>query len=472
MIRIDRAAALMLSAVLVAVAVAAALVLVVGFWKAPDLFAAAAVLVWAAAMALGLRAAHDPMGNWQTLVAVAALSLLIRVWSVWLASGVALGADPMNYTHLAQALMEGRGMVVDDWRYGQDLRAYFPPLYPLLLAGFWTLFGASAWSTLAMNTAIDIAAAWTLRDAANRLGKGPAWGNAAALVYLAYPAFALSAGIPQKESLTLLFVVLLLRETAAWLVDGRWGHGPRLGAWWGALALTQPSLAVAPVAIALVLAWQRGLGPTLRLGLTALPALFAVMLPWWVRNWLLFGQFVPFTTASGFMTNAILQRLAVPFPPGLFDLPEPERSAVIGKLARARIAGNPLSFLGETLRAQAVGFAYEEASLARFRHTTPPISVADHARLAPLLQFSWLVLVAAALAGTWRQFRRREVGPIVCFCLALFLAIGATNVWFEFGERHRYVLTPFLVLIATGFWLRALETDPLSARGMAPGSAA
>lgn len=451
-----------LTALLAGIALAAALVLAAGLWKNPSLFALASIALWLLAMVCGLQAARDPRKGWPVLASVAVLSLLIRAWSVALASGVALGADPMNYTNLAQALIEGRGLTVDDWRYGQDLRAYFPPLYPILLAGWWMLFSDSAWSTLAMNTAIDLAAAWALRDTARRLGGSRSQGNWVALAWLAYPAFALSAGIPQKESLTLLFVALLLRGTVAWMAEDaagarRWRHGLGLGLWWGALALTQPSLAVAPLAIAVVLVWQRGFAPALRLGLTALPMLIAVLLPWWIRNWLLLGHFVPFTTASGFMHNVSLHDRAVPFPDGLFDMPEHQRSAVIGQLARERIAEAPLPYAKDVLHAQAIGFAYEEAPLARFRHTTPAITAADHARLAPLLQFGWLALVGSALAAAWRQVRLRHAEPITCFCLALFLAIGATNVWFEFGERHRYVLSPFLMLIACGFWWRSVD---------------
>lgn len=428
------------------------------------------LLVWLIAAAQVLRTTAQHAGQmgpgWAWAALLVALALGLRTWSASLNHGVSLGADPMNYTNLAQAVLDGRGLITDDWRYGDNLRAYFPPLYPLALAGFWSLFGASTASTLAMNTLFDLAAAWALSDAARRLGIGRI-APAIALVYLAWPAFALAAGIPQKESLTVMLVILLLRTMLVWLGSDaagrrRPGHGMWLGAWWGLLCLTQPSLALAPVAVALVL-WPRvGLAALVRLGLVAGPALLLVLVPWWLRNALVLGAFVPFTSASGMMLNSALNDLRAPFPHGLFALPEHERGAIMVAKAREIIASDPFGALGRMLRNIAVGFAYEEASLARFRHTSPPIGETDHARLFPVLQGSYLALLVAALGGVWAIMRTRDHGLLVMVLLALLLSMALINPWFEFGERHRLILTPFYLLLAACWW--SGRTDPARAR--------
>jgi len=454
--RMLRFADLVLMGVVTVVTLAAGAVLIVALYERFEPFGLFVWLVWLLAMALVVRQAGMGRIDWRTGLSVVLLSLLLRGWSALLTQGVSLGVDPMNYSNLASAVLEGRGLVTTDVHYGPDLRAHFPPLYPLLLAGWWALLGASAWSTLALATLTDAIAAWALADSGRRLGQAAA-GKAAALAYFAWPAFALGAGLPQKEALTVLLGILLLRGLVIWLGEDaagarRWRHGLWLGLWWGLLALTQAGLAIAPAFIALVLIWQRGFWPTLRLGLTALPTLLAVMLPWWVRNWLVFGAFVPLTTASGYMANVALVNLKAPFPPGLFDLPEPERTRLMGRLARGILLDNPVGALGEYLRSMALGFAFEEASLARFRHTSPPISADNHARLEVLLQGSWTALLASAVVGTWQRLRRRIGDPVALYTLTLFAAIGLTNLWFEFGERHRLILTPFLLLIAAGFW--------------------
>lgn len=439
---------------------AAGAVLAVCLFERFNAFSLGALLLWLMVMALAANQAAARRIDWRTIVAGIALSLLMRWWSAELTLGVVLRVDPMNYTNLATAVLEGRGLITDDVQYGRDLRAYFPPLYPLLLAGWWGLFGVSAGATLALATLTDALAALALADCGRRL-RQPAAGKVAALAYFAWPAFALGAGLPQKEALTVLLAVLLLHRMMVWLADDaagarRWRHGLWLGLWWGLLALTQASLAIAPAFVALVLVWQRGLAATLRLGLAALPTLLLVLLPWWLRNWLVFGAFVPLTTASGFMANSALVHIRAPFPPGLFDLPEPERSRVMGQLARGILADNPLGAAREYGRSLAWGFAFEEASLARYRHTVPAISADNHARLEVLLQGSWTALLASAALGIWARLRQGLADPVALYTLALLSAIGLSNVWFEFGERHRLVLPPFLLLIAAGFWIRQM----------------
>lgn len=428
------------------------------------------MLVWLTAVAQAIRTAAQPAGHWAPgwvwIALLTALALGLRVWSASLTHGVSLGADPMNYTNLAQAVLDGRGLITDDWRYGDNLRAYFPPLYPLALAGFWSLFGASTASTLALNTLFDLVAAWALADAARRLGIGR-MATAMALVYLAWPAFALAGGIPQKESLTIMLVILLLRTALVWLGSDaagrkRPGHGLWLGLWWGLLCLTQPSLALAPAAVALVL-WPRvGLAALVRLGLVAGLALALVLVPWWLRNALVLGAFVPFTSASGMMLNSALNDLRAPFPQGLFALPEHERGAIMAAKAREIIASDPVGALSRMLRNIAVGFAYEEASLARFRHTTPPIGETDHARLFPVLQASYVALLVAAPGGVRAILRQQGHGLLVMVLLALLVSMALINPWFEFGERHRLILTPFYLLLAACWW--SGRTQPVRAR--------
>lgn len=446
--RLLNAAGWLLCAILAVIALGAGAVLGVGLAERFNALGLAALLVWLGMAALVLRD-----GTWRAVAAAVAVSLLLRWASADLAHGVALGADPMNYANLARAVLDGRGLVTDDWQYGQDLRAYFPPFYPLVLAGWWGLAGQSILSTVLLHTAMDGLAAWCLADAARRLGASAFAARAAGLLCFAWPAFALGAGLPQKESLTVLLVMLLLRAMVVWLAADakdarRWRHGLEIGLWWAMLALTQASLALAPGFVALVLVAQRGFAPVVRLGLTALPALLLVLAPWWLRNWLLFDAFVPLTTASGMMANASLGSIRVPFPPGLFELSEPERGAIMGDLARARLLADPVPALTEMARATTLAFAYEEAPLARFRHTTPPIDALAHARLAPVLQGSWFVVAGCSAVAVWRGLGRGLADPLAVYALVLLLTILAINPWFEFGERHRLVLTPFLLVMA------------------------
>lgn len=459
----ERGAAILTGLILAAITAAAILVLGAGLWKRFDIIGATLFIWWVAAMALVIWQSQRPDGRIYPLAAIVALGLLLRGWSVALTQDVALGADPMNYTNLARAVMDGYGLVTDDWRYGEGLRAYFPPFYPLVLAGFWSVFGSSVYATLAMNSLLDLAAAWALADIGRRLGSA-ASGRLAAIAYLGWPAFALAAAIPQKETLALLLAILLLRRAAIWVSDDATGrrrlsHSLWLGLLWGMLALTQPSLALAPAFVGVILWMQKGFFPVLRLGLLSLPTLLLVLAPWWLRNWLVLGSFVPLTSASGMMLNSALGDMRAPFPPGLFDHPEHERSSIMSHAARDIIAANPMATVGKMITSLAYAFSYEEASLARFRHTSPAISALDHARLEPVLQGSYAALLATTVAGIWRELRSGIANPVTAYACALLLSILVINPWFELGERHRLVLTPFFMLIAAGLFLPACRRE-------------
>ncbi len=443
---------LLLFLMLAAVALAAGLMLSVRIYEDRNPLSLVWIAGWISLVWLGLKT--DRKNIWAVAVTIGAAAMAMRLNAMQFVDGVALGADPMNYTNIAQAMLAGQGMVVDDWQYGQDLRAYFPPFYPFLLTGWWWTFGDSIGSTLAMNTLIDAAGAFGLYAILARRRELRA-ASVVALLYFAYPPFAFSAPIPQKEALTLTLFIWLLYTALAWVQDRDkkiWRYAVPLGMLSAMLALTQASLLVAPFVIGLVLIGHVGFARTFRLGLAALPFFLIVMAPWWIRNWMLFGAFVPLTTASGFMRNVALGAYRAPFPPDLFTLSEVERSALMAKLANAHLVEAPLGFLKETARALALGFAYEEATLARYRHTTPPISLAARAEIAPLLQFSWLALLGSSVAALWTQIRLRRSDIMTTLLLALFLSILAAGMWFEFGERHRYILTPMLLLIG-GSWL-------------------
>ncbi|WP_337827769.1 hypothetical protein [Pseudonocardia sp. TMWB2A] len=459
---------LMAAAFIALTGLMACVVLLAQIVKNFNISSLALVFMWMALLSFAIfRVNKGPQPGWLFFALLLLFSAALRWSSVELTSAVALGADPMNYANLARAITEGRGLITDDWQYGEGLRAYFPPLYPVLLAGVWALCGESFYSTLLFNTGVDVASALILFQIGSGAG-GRKTGLLSAFAYLAWPSLCLMGATPQKESLALLLILLLLSGTLRWMATGHAGHpnqkperflqfGAWLGICWGLLALTQPALSLIPAAIAPLLIWQKGFMPMVRLALASIPFLLLVMMPWWVRNWMLFDSFVPFTTASGMMLNSALAEMRVPFPPDLFDNPETVRGAIMGDLAFARLVEDPLAAIMRGARAIAYGLAYEEASLAQLRHTNPPISAENHALLAPLLQASYVAILLSALAGAWQQIKARTVSPILIFYLVILVLIIGVNSWFEFGERHRLVLTPFLLLIGASYWAKVKE---------------
>lgn len=408
----------------------ALLAAIVGLAKDPSLGAVAITLAYLALVPVIVAASGDRADRWRWAAFVIVIALAIRIGSLDLIGTAQLGADPMNYQNIARAILDGRGMIADDFRYGQDLRAYFPPLYPISLAGWWWLFGDSLWATLLLNLATALGTGWALMSI-GRLWGHPQAGRAAALLFIAYPAFAITAGVPNKEMQTMLLGSLFVRAILVWDADGgrrSWRHAAIFGSLWALMALTQAALALMPPVVAAILIPRFGFMSLIGLGLRAVPFFVIVMSPWWIRNWLIFGTFVPFTTAAGFMLNVMLGDAKVPFPADIFASPEPERSSRMAALALARIAEVPGDWIKSIISAFASGFGYEEGSISGYRHMTPPIADGPRNMLTPPLQFGWAAILCGAALGCRRIWKDGRADPVVSISLALLGSICLINI--------------------------------------------
>jgi Dolichyl-phosphate-mannose-protein mannosyltransferase len=433
---------------------AAAAVFVAALPEAPLWPLLQALLLGTATLGAVLLYGEDERQGVLLLGAVLLIGLVGRIAAMALGDGVLTAADPMNYQNLARALLAGDGLVTTDIQYGR-VYAHFPPLYPVLLAGFWAVFGESLWSNVAFAYLCDIVAAWAIFDIARRCGAQGA-GRIAGLLLLLSPALLIAAPIPQKESLTVMLAVLLVRAMLIWgerrPAQHAWPCIVKVGLWWGLLMLTQPSLALLAPCMGLALARERGVLPVLRMGVLAGLVAALAMLPWWVRNYLLFHDFVPFTTAGGYLVNVQLGPNLLPFPPGLFDLPEPERGGVMASAAMQWIAAHPMEHAQVLLRRVANVFAYDAAAVEAYRHVDPAISTGTHSALLAALQAGWVLLLAGAAAGARRLLSLPKLSWLAPFIILFTASMLTINIWFEFAERHRYALTPFLLLLAALWW--------------------
>ena len=373
----------------------------------------------------------------RSALTVVGIALVARIGvMLFLTSGrVSLG-DPAAYQALAENLVAGRGMVVES--FGLQLRAFYPPLYPLLLAG--TFAPLSQPAILGLNFVIDIAAAAAIVWLGQLIDKRRA-GMIAAVIYLLWPSNVLFAPIPQKEGLVTLLTIL-----SACLILAR--KPILLGIVIALLALTQPALAPLPFVFAIALRSKlRDLAP-------AVPVAALILLPWWVRNYLVLGAFVPLTTASG-------GSLWVgTFSPDAWFMEPPRRLFSGGELAFSRaaaaearrwISAHPLDYafhcLGKLTRA-AVGGWWAVDRVTRMDPPTPWFTAVVPFTIALGAILNALAIVGAIAVAT----------PVRRLLLACLIQILLFQIWFEFSERHTYFLLPFLMLAAVG-GLMALRSN-------------
>lgn len=410
-----------------------------------------AVLVgwlFAARLALPL---FDAAPRRATAIGLAALVIGLRLAFGWLSLDRVSPGDPHAYLVIAEHLMAGQGYFITDPYMGVRTFALYPPAYPLLLTAWGMVAGLSTWSLLALGSLTDVASAIVMFQIGRRLGSEGA-GRVAGYLYLIWPAILFSAPLAQKESLcTLLALLLALLWIQRSQGDARgWRGCLSLGLAAGLLALTQPGETLLAALFGLALIGQMGWRRMLGFGVPAAMIAALVMLPWWVRNWIVFGAFVPLTTAGGVSlwigNNPDATGSWMPQPASLHGLPELIYAKRASAMAVQWIASHPIDFVRVTLAKFVRACGLGQFGLVRLAAMYPPISAMLAAMLFPLAQGTHLLLLGAS--ATALSVRTSPgLSTVTLFVAACFAQLALLGVWFEFGERHREFATPFLILL-------------------------
>jgi 4-amino-4-deoxy-L-arabinose transferase-like glycosyltransferase len=202
--------------------------------------------------------------------------------------------DPDNYLQLARSLESGKG-----YSLAGRPTAYRPPLYPLMLAPLVKITGNRAWPGIAvLHLVLGAATVWLTASAARGWGLSPRRSLLAALIAAADPVLVWQSRAVMTETPSAFLVALVLAGTS---------RGQRMGAVLGGLALGLLALCrpsgLVPAAIAIAAAivlppgnWKER---TLRAGLLAATTLLCLV-PWIVRNTLVFGRPICTTTHGGY----------------------------------------------------------------------------------------------------------------------------------------------------------------------------
>ena len=401
------------------------------------------------AMAANSRTYGGVHGLW--IVAFLILSATMRMSALLLAWGTAPYGDPDNYLRLAHYLLAGDGLSLPRSPGAEPIpTGLFPPALPLLLAVVGLIAPLNALTLCILNTLVDCAAALLLARLARLIGVERA-AVPAALAYLVWPSIAFMSPLAYKEGLV---IALLLATTVAMLEQARrpgfrWAALGGLGA--GALLLTQPALLtflpILFVALRTQFAdWRRWWAASL----VAASVTLLVMLPWWIRNALVFGQFIPLTTSGGLALWVGVQ------PDGgvVWQAP-PKNWKTVSEIEANRLAtvdawqiiqSDPLGYLGRCLVKFPGSFFYSNWAIDQLllaKHQRWPWMIhSTSLRFGPTIVELWAV--AMAMIGLVK-FRRHPAAWLLAACIVQVMLFG---IWFEFSERHRLFMTPFFLLLA------------------------
>lgn len=383
---------------------------------------------------------------------------------------------------IARALVTGYGFA-DPFTGHTGPTAWTGPLYPLLLAGIFKLFGiftpAAAWVALAINCLFSALAArptWEIgaRCFNPRVGRWAGW------LWALYPAaMQYSVRWIWEMSLTVLLfttvvmVALRLRNMGEPPVGGSTvdATSPRYSLWaafgvlWGLIALSNPSVVIfLPVCgLWLLLKQTPNAGLTLSKRLTGATLAGVLFLccvtPWIGRNWIAFHQFVPLRGNFG----AELYLGNGPGATGLlmeYNHPEQARDQLLlykqmgeiayakhrGALAKAIIRANPGLFVKNCLRR--VWFFW-------FGVPHP----ADDAWYVEVgRQFNFNVISVAGLLGLALALRQRAPGSILF--LWIFLLLPLVYYIVTVHARFRHPFEPILAVLAVNLFQSAEPRKP------------
>jgi 4-amino-4-deoxy-L-arabinose transferase-like glycosyltransferase len=235
--------------------------------------------------------------NW-VIFGVVALALLIRLFYLLVASGISTPPqfDGIGYDMIARNLLAGNGFVLD----GRPT-AFRPPGYPAFLALIYALGGD--WAVLRVIQAfLGAATVWVTYKLAMLAFSQHRLALLAALFVALHPVLLYLTGLIYPESLAILLITL-----AIWLLMvltrerfPNIGGLVLFGVLLSAIVLLRPGMLVFAV---LGIGWfwmaHRERKGSFAKAILILLVLILCILPWTLRNYLVFGEFIPLATEGG-----------------------------------------------------------------------------------------------------------------------------------------------------------------------------
>lgn len=240
------------------------------------------------------------------LVTVLALTLGVRVLYFFAVVYPKTGDQirkPDGYWAIAESLLKGGGYIYD--AYTADTNVVTAKRGPttvfFFLALFW-LFGVSAWPILVAQWLLEAGTAWLTYSLARQLLPGrPAVAWLAAGLYAVYwTGLRFTAEARGEVVFTFLLAAFGVSLVQA-LQMGRAAWFALAGLLLGLVHHARPVMSLFPVVALALLIWLYRHNPRVIVqGFTALCLAFGlVLLPWLVRNYLVFQRFIPGTTLLG-----------------------------------------------------------------------------------------------------------------------------------------------------------------------------
>jgi 4-amino-4-deoxy-L-arabinose transferase-like glycosyltransferase len=357
---------------------------------------------------------------------------------------------------IARSMVEGRGFS-SPLHADTGPTAWMTPLYPLLLAGVFKVFGiytkASAIAMLSLDSLFSALTCIPIFLIARKnFGRRSAMWAAVAWALFPYAIY-FSADFIWSTTLTTLMLALIfaaalgLEETDS---RGRWFG---FGGLYGLAALVDPIVLSVAIPLAMWMAlrlWRQHLRSATAAG-AALFAFVLVVSPWFVRNHRAFHTFIPFRDNVGLELYVGNQGETWHFAPGGFHPSDTAREWAefqqLGELkymhhkrqqAMAFIAAHPAQFAELSCRRAVYMWTNFWSVSRRYLQAEP---------LDPFNIFLCTSLTILALLGLWRAFQLSHT-LAAPFAIALF-CFPIVYYFTHPEDYYRRPIDPVFVVLAT-----------------------
>ena len=425
----------------------------------------------------------------RSLILVLLLALTVRLlaaswWQARLPSPVAFAFDDSeSYWVLAQAIAAG-----EPYRFGDDM-VFRMPGYPLVLAPLFVVAGTDCpvgparW----LGALFGVGAVAGVIALTSRLTSNARASIAAGAIAAFYPGAIGSSILVLSEAPFMPLMIWQIVLSAAWLTSTSPVVRRRLtlgiGLVGGAATLVRPSWILFTPCLAIFLAVVALPPVRYRERLSAVAQVFIVMvlvlLPWWIRNGVVVGRWVPTTLQVG----ASLYDGWNPNATGASDMRfvRSFRDAQRAADHSAQIESTGPAFevrLDHRMRRAAMNWAREHPTdvvrlafvkAGRMWSPWPHASEVGRGLMRGLMIVSYLCLVAGALRGVGHVWgdRRRGTSRIILLCLAPALYLTVLHMIFIGSVRYRQpALLPIMAIAAMSLGDRSVRKLGAESKGL------
>lgn len=355
------------------------------------------------------------------------------------------------------AVWEAQGYLYGVVPWGKP-NSFFEPLYPLLSAGMYVLFGDRFFFWRLVHVVMGTLLVYLIYDLGKRAFKDDRVGIIAGFYAALYPHFIFYSWILMAEIL-LLFTLALGFWAYVRLFDSpRWTWAALMGAAFGAFVLTRSFLIaffpLMPLCILLFLKDRR----RWQLAAVSVAAFVLTMAPWLIRNYRLQGQFVLMSTRGGYniwmrnnpyyiadelelegvkfspetLDNLKYKEYLLGYPPFTPQQGEMERNRILSQEGMKFLKANPSFFL--------------KMCWIRFKWT---IGWKGQGLKGPLMNglsfISYMPALAGFLASLFLGWKRLKI------FLPFWLVVGYFILFYSLtheGLRYRVPVDPYIILSA------------------------